>query len=45
MNRKEPVAKIVPFREKKPSRKLGFAKDIKMLPGFDEIPEGFENYA
>jgi len=44
MNRGEPVAKVVPFERKKEPRKLGFAKDIKVLPGFDEIPEGFEDY-
>ena len=44
MNRGEPVAKIVPFKKKTTGRKLGFAKDVKILPGFDEIPEGFEDY-
>jgi prevent-host-death family protein len=44
MNRGEPVAKVVPFKKKKETRKLGFAKDIKILSDFDEIPEGFEDY-
>jgi len=44
MNRGEPVAKVVPFKKKKEARKLGFAKDVKILSGFDEIPEGFEDY-
>lgn len=43
MVRGEPVAKVVPLR-KKTNRRLGFAKDIKILPGFHEIPEGFEEY-
>ncbi|MBI3535408.1 MAG: type II toxin-antitoxin system prevent-host-death family antitoxin [Deltaproteobacteria bacterium] len=43
MLRGEPVAKVVPLRKKNRSR-LGFAKDIKILPGFQEIPEGFEAY-
>lgn len=42
MNRGKPVARITPFERKRGSRRLGFAKDIKILPGFDDIPEGFE---
>lgn len=42
MNRGKPVARITPFVSNRGPRKLGFAKDIKMLPGFDDIPEGFE---
>jgi prevent-host-death family protein len=45
LNRGKPVAKVIPFEDKKVSRKLGFAKDIEILDGFDEIPEGFEDYA
>jgi prevent-host-death family protein len=44
MNRGEPVAKVVPLQAKKASRRLGLAKDIRILPGFDQIPEGFEDY-
>ena len=44
MNRGNPIAKIIPFTLKNRSKKLGFAKDIQILPGFDEIPEGFEKY-
>ena len=43
MIRGKPVAKVVPL-QKKSARKLGFAKDIKILSGFEEIPEGFEDY-
>lgn len=42
MNRGKPVARILPFEQKEKSRKLGFAKDIKILAGFEDIPEGFE---
>ncbi len=42
MNRGKPVARILPFERPGRPRKLGFAKDIKILPGFDDIPEGFE---
>ncbi|MBI1862301.1 MAG: type II toxin-antitoxin system prevent-host-death family antitoxin [Deltaproteobacteria bacterium] len=42
MNRGKPVAKITPFGVKSRPRILGFARDIKILPGFDDIPEGFE---
>ena len=34
----------VPFEIKTPTRKLGFAKDIELLAGFDDIPEEFEDY-
>ncbi len=44
MNRGQAVAKVVPLEKKKTARSLGFAKDIKMLSGFDETPEGFEDY-
>lgn len=44
MIRGEPVAKVIPFEEKKKARKQGFAKDVRILSGFDEIPEGFEEY-
>lgn len=44
MNRGEPVAKVIPFERKKTPRKLGFAKDIAILAGFDEIPDGFGDY-
>ncbi len=43
MNRGEPVAKIVPYQAPK-RRRLGFAKTIQILDGFEEIPEGFEEY-
>ena len=45
MNRGVAVAKVVPFEPKKSvQRRLGFAKDIKPLQGFKDIPEGFEDY-
>lgn len=44
MIRGEPVARVVPLEKKKARRKLGFAKDIRILPGFDELPDGFEDY-
>jgi prevent-host-death family protein len=44
MNRGEPIARIVPIEKSKEPRKLGFAKDVKILPGFKEIPDGFEEY-
>lgn len=46
MNRGVAVARVVPLKTsgRKP-RMLGFAKDIKILPGFDEIPDGFEEYS
>lgn len=44
MNRGEPVAKITALEQAKKKRKLGFAKEIKILKGFDEIPEEFEDY-
>jgi len=43
MNRGVPVAKVVPLH-KKSVRLLGFAKDIRIKNGFDDIPEGFEGY-
>lgn len=43
MNRGEPVAKIIPYQAPQ-SRRLGFAKSIRILEGFNEIPEGFEDY-
>ena len=45
MNRGKPVAKIIPFEDKKVVRKLGFAMDIEVRPGFEEIPDGFEDYS
>jgi prevent-host-death family protein len=44
MNRGEPVAKIIAFKAQ-PKRQLGFAKSVRMLRDFDEIPEGFEEYS
>jgi antitoxin (DNA-binding transcriptional repressor) of toxin-antitoxin stability system len=44
MNRGNPVAQIIPLPQKQGARRLGFAKDIKMLDGFDEIPKEFEEY-
>ena len=44
MNRGKPVAKIIPFWVEKKPRKLGFAKDIKMLEGFEDVPDAFEDY-
>ena len=45
MNRGIAMAKVVPLKPIKGSaRPLGFAKDIKLLPGFNDIPEGFEDY-
>jgi prevent-host-death family protein len=44
MNRGESVAKVVPFEKENTPRKLGFAKDIKIQKGFDEIPDGFGEY-
>lgn len=38
MIRGKPVARILPFEQKGKSRKLGFAKDIKILAGFEDIP-------
>lgn len=43
MNRGEPVAKIVSYKVL-PKRRLGFAKSIHTLEGFNDIPEGFEDY-
>jgi prevent-host-death family protein len=41
----EPVAKIVPYTAPKERRQPGALKgQIKILPGFDEIPEEFEEY-
>jgi prevent-host-death family protein len=41
----EPVAKIVAYAPAKEPRKPGALKgQIKILPGFDEIPEEFEEY-
>ena len=44
MNRGKPVAKVVSIETKQPSRRLGLAKDIKILPGFDQIPDDFSEY-
>jgi prevent-host-death family protein len=44
MNRGRPVAKVVPLAPQPKKRKRGFAKEIKILAGFDDIPEGFEGY-
>lgn len=44
MNRGNPIAQIIPFPQKNCLRTLGFAKDIQILPGFDEIPEDFAGY-
>ena len=43
MNRGVPVAKVVPL-QKKTVRRLGFATDIRIKKGFDDIPAGFEDY-
>ena len=41
----EPVAKIVAYTPSKEPRKPGALKgQIKILPGFDEIPDEFEDY-
>lgn len=44
MSRGRPVARVVALEDSKPVRQLGFAKDIEILEGFAEIPEGFEDY-
>jgi prevent-host-death family protein len=44
MNRGKPVAKVVPVETKQPSRRLGLAKDIEILPGFEQIPDDFADY-
>lgn len=44
MNRGNPVAQIIPLPQKHGPRRLGFAKNIRILPGFDEIPKEFEEY-
>lgn len=44
MNRGEPVAKVIPFCDTRSARKLGFARNIKIRKGFDEIPEDFKEY-
>jgi antitoxin (DNA-binding transcriptional repressor) of toxin-antitoxin stability system len=44
MNRGNAIAQIIPFPKKNGLRVLGFAKDIQILPGFDEIPEDFVGY-
>jgi prevent-host-death family protein len=44
LNRGVPVAKVVPLTKRKKVRPLGFAKDIELLPGFDALPAGFEEY-
>lgn len=36
------MGKVRNLRKPKAPRKLGFAKDIRILPGFDEIPEGID---
>lgn len=41
----EPVAKIIAYTPPKERRQPGALKgQIKILPGFDEIPEEFEEY-
>jgi antitoxin (DNA-binding transcriptional repressor) of toxin-antitoxin stability system len=38
-----PVAKIVPYTPAKTTRKPGLLKGkIKIKPGFDDLPDGFE---
>jgi antitoxin (DNA-binding transcriptional repressor) of toxin-antitoxin stability system len=44
MNRGAPIAQIIPLPKKNGPRVLGFAKDIQMLPGFNETPEDFAEY-
>jgi len=44
MNRGEPVAKVIPFISEPNVRKLGFAKDIKILKGFNDLLDDFEDY-
>ena len=44
MNRGRPVAKVVSVETKQPRRRLGLAKDIKILPGFEQIPDDFSDY-
>jgi prevent-host-death family protein len=39
----KPVAKLVPYRERKKPRELDFLRGkVKILPGFDEIDEEIE---
>ena len=41
----EPVAKIVAYERPRKERPIGLHKgQIKILPGFDEIPPGWEEY-
>jgi prevent-host-death family protein len=44
MNRGKPVAKVVSVETKQPSRRLGLAKDIRILRGFEQIPDDFSDY-
>lgn len=45
MNRGRPVARVIPYEAETRKRRLGFAKGkIQIQPGFDEIPEDFEDY-
>ncbi len=39
-----PVAKIVPYTATRARKAGGLKGKIKIKPGFDEIPEGFEDY-
>ena len=40
----EIVATVVAMDPPAQARRLGFAKDIEILEGFDDLPEGFEDY-
>jgi prevent-host-death family protein len=43
-NHGKPVAKLIGYKPAPAPRKPGmFAGKIKIKPGFDEIPEGFDN--
>lgn len=44
MNRGKPVAKVVSIETKQAARKLGLAKDIEILPGFEKIPGDLADY-
>ena len=44
--RHKPLVRLVPLTEEDKARKIGTAKGrIRMAEDFDEIPEGFEEYA
>jgi prevent-host-death family protein len=45
VNRDRPVARLVPFTERRPADLEGdLAGRIRIQPDFDALPEGFEEY-